>query len=77
MDDLWRHAVPTSAVFGENDPLVPVAASLEAYRRTAVRAERLQRTIVFPDADHRIQTGDGFASGYRSTISQWCHKSLN
>jgi pimeloyl-ACP methyl ester carboxylesterase len=71
-DDLERLTTPTLAVFGELDPLVPIPSSLELYRRTAVQAKRLQRTLVFAGADHRIQTDGGFASGYLTTISEWC-----
>ena len=72
--DLGRLTTPTLAVFGENDPLVPVGASLRRYQQTAARAARYQATAVFPGADHRIQAGTGFAAGYLARLSTWCQE---
>jgi pimeloyl-ACP methyl ester carboxylesterase len=73
-DDLVRLTTPTLAVFGENDPLVPVAASIARYRQTAAAAARAQRIVTFPAADHRLRTANAhFAVGYLTLLSVWCH----
>jgi uncharacterized protein len=71
-DDLTRLKTPTLAIFGENDPLVPVRASVQRYEQTAVSAGRYQQTLVFPGADHRLQVTGGFAPGYLTQLSTWC-----
>ena len=71
-DDLPRLKTPTLAIFGENDPLVPVHASIERYQETAAHATRYQQTLVFPGADHRLQTTAGFAPGFLTQLSRWC-----
>ena len=71
-DDLTQLKTPTLAIFGENDPLVPVRASVERYQRTAARAARHQQTLVFPGAGHRLQVTAGFAPGYLTQLSTWC-----
>jgi pimeloyl-ACP methyl ester carboxylesterase len=65
---LERIRVPVLALFGADDPLVPVEASVTVYRR-AVQPELLT-VAVFPGADHRIQAGDPprLADGYLETI---------
>ncbi len=73
-DDLTRLTTPTLAIFGENDPLVPVRASVERYTETAARTARHQETLVFPGADHRLQTTTGFAPGYLTQLSKWCQQ---
>ena len=72
-DDLTRLKTPTLAIFGENDPLVPVRASVERYQETAVRIGRYQKTLVFPGAGHRLQVTAGFAPGCLTQLSTWCH----
>ena len=72
-DDLTRLKTPTLAIFGENDPLVPVRASVERYQETAARIGRYQKTLVFPGAGHRLQVTAGFAPGYLTQLSTWCH----
>jgi pimeloyl-ACP methyl ester carboxylesterase len=71
-DDLTRLKTPTLAIFGENDPLVPVRASVERYEQTAACAARYQQTLVFPGADHRLQVTSGFAPGYLTQLTTWC-----
>ncbi len=71
-DDLARLKIPTLAIFGENDPLVPVQASIARYSETAARAARPQQTVVFPGADHRLQITTSFAPGYLTLLSKWC-----
>jgi pimeloyl-ACP methyl ester carboxylesterase len=70
--DLARLTTPTLAIFGENDPLVPVRASVERYEKTAARTGRLQETLIFPGAGHRLQVTAGFAPGYLARLSAWC-----
>jgi hypothetical protein len=72
--DLTRLKTPTLAIFGEDDPLAPVRASVEQYQQTAASAGRYQETVTFPGAGHRLQvTGGGFAPGYLTQLSTWCH----
>jgi fermentation-respiration switch protein FrsA (DUF1100 family) len=72
--DLACLKTPTLAIFGENDPLVPVRASVERYQETAARTARSQQILVFPEADHRLQVTAGFAPGYLSRLSSWCQE---
>lgn len=68
---LERIRVPVLALFGADDPLVPVEASV-AVCRDAVQPELLS-VAVFPDADHRMQTGDPsrLAEGYLETLTSF------
>jgi pimeloyl-ACP methyl ester carboxylesterase len=61
--------VPVLALFGADDRVVPVEASVAVYREV-VRPELLT-VAVFPDAGHRIQTGDPprLADGYLDTLT--------
>lgn len=52
--DLRRCTVSTLALFGADDPLVPVQASIDAYDRTAIVAGRQQVNRVFAGAGHRM-----------------------
>jgi fermentation-respiration switch protein FrsA (DUF1100 family) len=70
--DLARLMTPTLAILGENDPLVPVRASAERYETTAASTGRLQETLIFPEADHRLRVTAGFAPGYLTRLSAWC-----
>jgi pimeloyl-ACP methyl ester carboxylesterase len=72
-DDLTRLETPTLAIFGAEDPLVPVRASVERCEQTAARAGRRQQTLLFPGASHRLQVTSGFAPGYLTRLSAWCH----
>jgi uncharacterized protein len=71
-DDLTRLKTPTLAIFGENDPLVPVRASVQQYDHVAFGTGRYQQTLVFPGAGHRLQVTAGFAPGYLMQLSTWC-----
>jgi pimeloyl-ACP methyl ester carboxylesterase len=73
-DDLTRLTTPTLAIYGENDPLVPVRASVERLKQTAARTVREQQTLVLPGAGHRLQVTGGFAPGYLTRLSAWCQK---
>jgi pimeloyl-ACP methyl ester carboxylesterase len=70
--DLARLKTPSLAIFGENDPLVPVPVSVERYKQTAARTGRHQEILVFPGAGHRLQVTEGFAPGYLTRLSTWC-----
>ena len=65
---LERIQVPVLAVFGADDPLVPVAESVAVYRE-AVQAGLL-RVEVIAGGDHRLETGDppGLAEGYLAAL---------
>jgi pimeloyl-ACP methyl ester carboxylesterase len=62
---------PVLALFGGDDAIVPVDESVAVYRE-AVRPDLLT-LAVFPDADHRVQTGDPprMADGYLETLSSF------
>jgi uncharacterized protein len=65
---LERMEVPVLAIFGGDDPIVPVEASVAAYRG-AVRSDLLS-VEVFPGGDHRLQRGDppALVAGYLDVI---------
>jgi hypothetical protein len=69
--DLHQLTTPTLAIFGGNDPLVPVHASIARLRDTAERTARLQQITVFPGAGHRLHTGTSPAPGYLACLSTW------
>lgn len=72
-DDLTHLKTPTLAILGEEDPLVPVQASIELYQQTAASTGRHQEIAVFPGASHRLHvTTGGFAPGYLTRLSTWC-----
>ena len=66
---LRRVCMPLLALFGRDDPIVPVPESVRAYR-DSVRSELLT-VAVFPGVGHRLQNGDppAFATGYLETLS--------
>jgi len=68
---LERIHVPILALFGADDPLVPVEASVTVYRE-AVQPDLLT-LAVFPAADHRIQTGNPprLADGHLETLTSF------
>lgn len=74
--DLSRNTAPTLAVLGAGDPLIPVPATVDQYEASARTAGRQHRTIVFPDAGHRLQppSGGGFVPGYLNDLSNWIHE---
>lgn len=63
--------VPLLALFGADDVITPVAASVAVYR-AAVQPELL-RLAVFPGADHRLQHGNPpqLADGYIETLTSF------
>ena len=69
--DLDRLTTPTLAIFGGDDPLVPVQASVARLRDTAERTARLQQITVFPGAGHRLQAGTSPAPGYLDCLATW------
>ena len=68
---LERIRVPILALFGGEDPIVPVEESVAVYR-SSVRPELLQ-VEVFPGADHRVHIGDPprLADGYLDTLASF------
>lgn len=71
---LERIECPALAIFGERDALVPVARSIEIFRKAFAKAGNADVTIaVFPDANHRLQVGPerSLAPGYLATMSSW------
>lgn len=67
--DLRALHVPTLALLGDEDPLVPAACSVERYRSSEVVEVR-----VFPGVGHRLQTPDGtLAPGYLDALSERCN----
>jgi pimeloyl-ACP methyl ester carboxylesterase len=65
---------PALAIFGSNDPLVPVQASIARLQETAEQTTRPQQIAVFPGADHRLQAGASPAPGYLTCLSTWCRE---
>ena len=62
---LVRIHVPVLAIFGENDTLIPVEKSITIYQQHLGEAGNQAFTYeVFPNADHGIRIGGGFAPGY-------------
>lgn len=64
--DLQRCTVPTVALFGADDPLVPVPNSISAYEQTAALAGRHHTSRTFPKVGHRMAApgADDVAPGY-------------
>jgi uncharacterized protein len=73
---LRRIEVPVLALFGSDDPLVPVEESVTAYREAA--PPELLTVAVFPGADHRILVGDPpeLAEGYADTLTAFLAQTL-
>ena len=68
---LERIRVPVLALFGAEDTIVPVEASVSVYRE-AVPTELLT-VEVFAGADHRVQAGDppALAAGYLERLAEF------
>ncbi len=72
--DLDQVTTPALAIFGSNDPLVPLQASIARLQETADRTTRPQQIAVFAGADHRLQAGASPAPGYLTRLSSWCRE---
>jgi hypothetical protein len=72
--DLDQLTTPALAIFGSDDPLVPVPASIARLEKTAERTARPQQIAVFPGADHRLQAVASPAPGYLTRLSRWCRE---
>lgn len=68
---LERIRVPVLALFGAEDSIVPVEASVSVYRE-AVRTELLTVEVI-AGGDHRVQTGDppALADGYLERLTDF------
>jgi len=67
-DDLAVLRTPTLAIYGTQDPLTPVQASLD-------RLAQLGQTVrseVFAGADHRLCSDGILVPGYLDTVTAWC-----
>lgn len=76
---LERIACPVLAIFGERDPLVPIAPSVRIHEEALSKAGNRDVTIeVFPGADHRISVGEPprFADGYLDTMAGWLRERM-
>ena len=73
---LERIEVPVLAIFGADDPIVPVRESVAVYRE-AVRPTLLAVEI-FAGGNHRLQTGDPTAlvDGYLETVSGFVQRAV-
>ncbi|MGB3327949.1 MAG: alpha/beta fold hydrolase [Thermomicrobiales bacterium] len=79
MTVLPKIACPTLAVFGADDPLVPVEESVRRFRQAFDRDTAPPLTIrIYPGAGHRLQThGPGtFADGYLADLATWMAEAL-
>jgi uncharacterized protein len=68
--------VPVLALFGADDPIVPVRDSVAVYRAAVQRD--LLTVEIFADADHRLQTGDppALVEGYLETLAGFIFKAV-
>jgi pimeloyl-ACP methyl ester carboxylesterase len=66
--DLRRLRTPTLAIYGTEDTLTPVQASLDRLAQLAPSA----RSQVFPGADHRLCLDGALAPGYLDVVAAWC-----
>jgi hypothetical protein len=64
---LERIGVPVLALFGADDPITPVEASVAVFREAG---RGLVQVEVFPDAGHRLETGEppNLVDGYLKTL---------
>ena len=67
--DIAGLTVPTLAILGEHDYLTPARESQSILRDFA---PPVVRTTLFPNADHRLQVGCDYASGYFDCLINWC-----
>jgi dienelactone hydrolase len=71
-DFLTKVRCPVLAIFGEKDTQIPVNKSIALYKAYLQEAGNEDVTIeLFPDADHMIQVGGDFASGYYESVNRW------
>jgi pimeloyl-ACP methyl ester carboxylesterase len=66
---LERVEVPLLALFGAEDPIVPVEESVAVYRETV--APELLTVAVIAGGDHRVQSGEppALADGYLEAVT--------
>jgi pimeloyl-ACP methyl ester carboxylesterase len=66
--DLDNLRAPTLAIYGTQDALTPVQASVERLAQLAPTV----RSEVFAGADHRLCIDGTFAPGYLDAVTTWC-----
>jgi pimeloyl-ACP methyl ester carboxylesterase len=66
-----RIHVPLLAVFGEEDTVVPVPASIAAMRKAFDRADGDLTVKVVPGANHGLGVGGHLAKGYPDAVVEW------
>lgn len=74
---LEQLSCPILAIFGADDPRLPVADSVTAFEQALRRAANPDVTIeVFAGADHqlRVAGGDAFVPGYLELVSDWLRR---
>lgn len=66
--------VPTLALFGADDPVVPVDASVAVYESCV--DPTLLTIAVLDDGDHRLTDGDAIVDGYTATLDAFVRAAL-
>ena len=70
--DLKRLDVPALAIYGSQDPLVPVNAS----KRTLAELAPSLGCRIFDGADHRLYVDGSLATGYLEAVTAWYASNL-
>ena len=66
--DLESLGTPTLAIYGTQDPLIPVQASVDRLAQLAPTV----RSRVFVGADHRLCLDGALVPGYLDAVTAWC-----
>jgi uncharacterized protein len=66
--DLESLRTPTLAIYGTQDPLIPVQASVDRLAQLAPTV----RSQVFVGADHRLCLDGALVPGYLDAVTAWC-----
>ena len=74
---LARLTCPVLSIYGECDANVPVAKSVEVFKRALDEARNSDYTIkVFPKANHGVRVCDDYAEGYLDFMTSWLKERL-
>ena len=74
---LARLTCPVLSIYGECDASVPVAKSVEVFKRALDEAGNSDYTIkVFPKANHGVRVCDDYAEGYLDFMTSWLKERL-